>query len=229
MEAIFKDFGNSQTLKDKVYMNLRELIITGKITPGSRLLEEELSKQMNISRAPIREALNMLEREGFATIIPRKGTIVSEVTPQLVRDIWEMRCILEPYAAKASVGLIPHEEIARIDQMVHQVMESPENLELYVKCDLELHKMLYQYKENVYLSDYISSIVSHSMRVRYVVEYNTNTEHSIEAVREVCNEHVTIIEALKKGDADELYQRVLHHATNSRRRCEDALGVTEKQ
>ena len=52
MDTLFKNLGNSQTLKDKVYSNLKELIITGKIKPGSRLPEEELSKQMKISRAP---------------------------------------------------------------------------------------------------------------------------------------------------------------------------------
>jgi len=55
---------------------------------------------MNISRGPIREALNRLEKEGFVTIIPRRGTMVSNVTAQEVKDIFKIRGLLEPFAAK---------------------------------------------------------------------------------------------------------------------------------
>ena len=66
------NFGSSPSLKQLVYDNLKERIIQGELKPGTRLREEDLSTDMNISRAPIREALNMLERDGFTTIVPRK-------------------------------------------------------------------------------------------------------------------------------------------------------------
>ncbi|MDL2319252.1 GntR family transcriptional regulator [Eubacteriales bacterium OttesenSCG-928-A19] len=226
MEELFQDLSNSQTLKDKVYLNLRELIISGKIKPGSRLPEEELSKQMNISRAPIREALNMLEREGFTTIIPRKGAIVTEVTPELARDIWEMRRVLEPYAARTSMAAIPKSEIIRIDGLVKQTIEHPDNLDLYVTCDLELHEMLYKYGTNRYLKDYIATTVGHSLRVRYFVEYNESLSEA--AVADVYQEHSEIMDALKAQDADMLHAKVLHHVSNSLLRCESALDGNEK-
>ena len=226
METLYKNLGNSQTLKDKVYLNLKELIITGKIKPGSRLPEEELSKKMKISRAPIREALNMLEREGFATIIPRKGAIVSEVTLEMVQDVWEMRRVLETYAAKSSIHLIPDSEIERIEKMVHKVSENPKDLALYVKCDLALHEMLYKYKDNQYLTDYISSTASHSLRVRYFVEYYDT--FSTEAVAEVCKDHLAIIEALKERNPDKVYTTVENHVLSSQRRCELFLQMSER-
>ncbi len=225
MDALFQDLSTSQTLKDKVYLNLRELIISGKIKPGTRLPEEELSKQMNISRAPIREALNMLEREGFTTIIPRRGAIVTEVTSDLVRDIWEMRAILEPYAAKASVHRIPEVEIDRIGALVQKTMEQPDDLDLYVKCDLGLHELFYKYVGNHYLKEYIITTASHSLRVRYFVEYSDS--FSSHAVKDVYQEHTAIIGALKARDANALYNLVLHHVTNSLTRCEQALSGDE--
>ena len=92
---------------------MKERIINGELKPGTRLREEDLSTEMNISRAPIREALNMLERDGFTMIVPRKGAIVAEVMKEDIKYIWEMRALLEPYAAKESVKSIPPERLQR--------------------------------------------------------------------------------------------------------------------
>ncbi|HDK25905.1 MAG TPA: GntR family transcriptional regulator, partial [Candidatus Atribacteria bacterium] len=87
MKEYFEDLGNNLSLKDRVYQNIKLQIIRGNLKPGTRLLEEELSKAMNISRAPIREALNRLEKEGFVTITPRKGAVVAHITAQMIEDI----------------------------------------------------------------------------------------------------------------------------------------------
>ena len=87
MKEYFEDLGNYLSLKDRVYQNIKYQIIIGTLKPGTRLPEEELSKIMNISRAPIREAFNRLEKEGFVTIIPRKGAAVSKITARSIEDI----------------------------------------------------------------------------------------------------------------------------------------------
>jgi len=91
MKNYFEDLGNHLSLKDRVYQNIKFQIINNNLKPGIRLLEEEIAKAMNISRAPIREAFNRLEKEGFVTIIPRKGTAVSNITTQIIEDIFEIR------------------------------------------------------------------------------------------------------------------------------------------
>ena len=113
MEYPVEALGPNLSLKEMVYENLRNQIITGKLAPGMRLPEEELSRAMNISRAPIREALNMLHRDGFATIIPRRGAIVSLITPEDIRDNWEMRELL---AAKANVDRLMKMESEQQDK-----------------------------------------------------------------------------------------------------------------
>ena len=72
IKEYFEDLGHYLSLKDRVYQNIKFKIMNGNLKPGIRLFEEELAKTMNISRAPIREAFNRLEKEGFVTIIPRK-------------------------------------------------------------------------------------------------------------------------------------------------------------
>jgi len=65
MKECFENLGNYLSLKDRVYQNIKFQIIIGTLKPGTRLPEEELSKAMKISRTPIREAFNRLEKEGF--------------------------------------------------------------------------------------------------------------------------------------------------------------------
>ena len=82
------DIGKIPSLKRLVYDNLKERIISGELKPGTRLREEDLSVEMNISRAPIREAFNMLERDGFTVIVPRKGAVVAEATEEEMRKLY---------------------------------------------------------------------------------------------------------------------------------------------
>jgi DNA-binding GntR family transcriptional regulator len=100
MKKYFEDLGNNLSLKDRTYQNTKLQIIRGNLKSGRHLFEEELSKAMNISRAPIREALNRLEKEGFVTIIPRKGAVVAHITAQEVKNIFEIREILDPWRLK---------------------------------------------------------------------------------------------------------------------------------
>ncbi len=223
MEAFFDDLSTSQTLKDKAYKNLRDLIITGKIKPGSRLVEEELAKQMNISRGPIREALNMLGQQGFAVIVPRKGAFVSEVTSELVRDIWELRAVLEPFAAKSSVDLIPESSIERVEKMLQKSRSRPNDFNTYIKSDLGLHEMLYAHKENRYFKDFMLTTAGHSLRVRYVAE--NNEKRKADTILRVYREHQIILDAVKRRDPLDVYSAVSEHIQNGMERCLSALNV----
>jgi len=114
MKNYFEDLGNHLSLKDRVYQNIKFQIINNNLKPGIRLLEEEIAKAMNISRAPIREAFNRLEKEGFVTIIPRKGAAVSNITTQMIEDIFEIRENLESLAINNSLGKISMENLEKI-------------------------------------------------------------------------------------------------------------------
>lgn len=79
---------------------LRMLILAGDIPAGIRLVETELAHRMGVSRGPVRQALMRLEQEGFVQILPRQGTYVVELTPELVSEKYELRRLLEEYAVR---------------------------------------------------------------------------------------------------------------------------------
>lgn len=221
MENHFEDLSRNQSLKDRVYYSLRDQIIKGILEPGARLPEEELSKAMNISRAPIREALNMLEKDGFTTIIPRKGAVVSSITKEDVQDVWEMRILLEPYAASTSFREIPEEEIDNMSQILQKVLDEPDNFEQYMESDLELHELLYKYVGNKLLRDTLMTIKAHSLRIRYFAENNKHTRKSV--ICQVTKDHIAIINALKARDEKLIHESVYNHVVNSQERSLKAL------
>ena len=145
MKEYFEDLGSYLSLKDRVYQNIKFQIIIGTLKPGTRLPEEELSKAMNISRAPIREAFNRLEKEGFVTIIPRKGAAVSEITAQAIEDIFEIRESLESLAIKKSIGKISIEKLEKVGESFKNFINKPSNAEnciQYLALDKKFHDLL---------------------------------------------------------------------------------------
>ena len=131
------------SLKDKAYQAIKLEIIIGNLKPGLFLVEEKISKSMNISRGPIREALNRLEKEGFVNIIPYKGTMVSNITQQEVKDICRIRKVLEPLAAKESLPRISRSYLERIKKNFIQLSSKSENKESknhFFVLDKDFHK-----------------------------------------------------------------------------------------
>lgn len=217
MENQTENLGLLLSLKERVYESLKSQIIRGRLEPGTRLLEVELSSAMNISRAPIREALNMLHRDGFATITPRRGTIVSLITPEDVDNNWEMRELLEPYGAQVSCKDIPQEEIQALHDRLTQVLDHPDDFEAYMESDLAVHELLSKYVSNRQLREVLTTTKAHSMRMRYFAENNHPTRADL--IQAVTRDHLAITQALAGGDPANIHDTVLRHIRSGRNRA----------
>jgi len=88
------------SLRERIVARLRQAIITGDLSPSSRLTEPELARQLNVSRTPLREAIRQLEAEGFVTTVPRVGCFVTEITPQDAAEVYAIRMVIEGLAAR---------------------------------------------------------------------------------------------------------------------------------
>jgi DNA-binding GntR family transcriptional regulator len=108
--VFYEDLGNNMTLREKVIETIKQQIFMGNLKPGARLLEEELSKAMNVSRAPIREAFGQLESEGLLKVVPRKGVFVSTISAEYIKNVYELSEMYESTGLKKSFALIPHQE-----------------------------------------------------------------------------------------------------------------------
>ena len=215
--------GEHLSLKDRVYENLKLLIITGKLEPNRHLLESELAEMMKISRAPIREALNILEKEGFVTIIPRKGAKVSSISKTEVENIWEIRSVLEPYAARNASQKCKEKELYKMENKLKKIVQEPYNLVNYLKTDLDIHELLYKNLGNKMFSNIIEMVRQNSLRIRnFAVGKSKFTK---DMASSDTAEHIEIIKALKARDPERAAAAVYIHIINSKQRIIQALEI----
>jgi DNA-binding GntR family transcriptional regulator len=111
---------DQQQLTDRVCAALREAITSGRLAPEERIKQERIAAELGVSRTPVREALHLLEREGLVRLVPRRGAIVQGFTAADVRELYELRELLEPAAAAlatARAGADERREVQRLARL----------------------------------------------------------------------------------------------------------------
>ena len=220
--------GDTPSLKELVYERLRMQIISGELPPGTKLHEEELSAEMGISRAPLREALNMLSRDGFAEIIPRRGAVVSSVSPTDVEDIWCIRLLLEPAAAVMSLPYLERSELEEVRAMLEEVLRTPDNFALYIQSDIRVHGLMIDHLKNPYLANILVNLKDHSLRVRWNAERQSEkTGHDV--IIAATLDHIKIVDTMLAGDADAVHDAVAEHIRVSIQRTESCMAPDLQQ
>ena len=125
---------------------IREAIIDGRLPPGQRLKEEELARELGISRTPVREALLMLESEGLVESIPRRGATVRSYAVSDLDDVYQLRALLEGYAARRAAGRISPDDIARLEKSCDRFdrLRAEDDLLDLVKENLLFHSVVHE-------------------------------------------------------------------------------------
>ena len=162
---------------------------------------------MNISRAPIREAFNRLDKEGFVTVIPRKGAAVSNITTQTIEDIFEIRESLESLAVKKSIGKISIEELEKVGNGFKKFINKSTNTEnciQYLALDKKFHDLLSQNCGNKKLIDLLANLQEQIHWLRNISLKRITFAGSVK-------EHLAIIEALKKKDEKLILKALIQH------------------
>ncbi len=130
-----------KTLREQIVFSLRESIIRGELKPGTKLTEPELAARLGISRTPIRESFRQLESEGFLTVIPRKGAVVSNITRKDIEDFYELKSLLEGYAARIAAEKMSEKDINKLIQINKDLADCAEksNHERFFVKNEEFH------------------------------------------------------------------------------------------
>jgi DNA-binding GntR family transcriptional regulator len=105
------------SLADQAYTNLKRDIISCKLRPGHLIVENELAVAYGMSKTPIREALNLLRKEGFVQVLPRRGTLVKPIDVQDVQHTFFLRMLLEPEASALAASRATGEQLKRLAEL----------------------------------------------------------------------------------------------------------------
>lgn len=165
-----------QNLPGIITKALREAILDGELTAGTRLKQVEIAAQFDTSLIPVREALRSLEQEGLVTIYPNKGAVVSGLSPKQAQEIFNTRIILELGALELSIPHLQPDDIAQCRKLIDQLDKADSGNELS-QLNRELHTRLYRWCGNDYLLQLIQTLhrnVERYMRVYLLDHYNND-------------------------------------------------------
>jgi DNA-binding GntR family transcriptional regulator len=156
-----------QTLTDKAYADLEELIVTLKIPPGTAVSEASLSTQLGIGRTPIREALQRLARERLVVILPQRGIFVSEINVKNQLRLLEVRRELERLIAKCAARRATEEERQRFQEISDALEQAARTNDevTFMRLDREFNLLSLEAARNEFLSN--SMALTHALSRRF--------------------------------------------------------------
>lgn len=151
-----------EPLSAVVLRSVREAIIDGRLMPGAAINEVQISRQLGVSRAPLREALRSLEKEGLIASVPYRGAIVTPLTERGVRELQAFRRLLEVFAAEQIIARAGNDEIDALDAIVADMDRCAEagDLACMSAADVRFHTRIIELSGNGLLLDVWHGYVS---------------------------------------------------------------------
>ncbi|MHB9835904.1 GntR family transcriptional regulator [Paraburkholderia terrae] len=211
MPLALQPIGNSASLRDQAYALLRQAIADADIYASSeeiRLDERALSESLGVSRTPVREAMTLLEQEGFLRMVPRRGIYIVRKSKREIVEMIQMWAALESMAARLATLHATDEEIARLRHMFDQFRDSTpaEHIAEYSDANIAFHQSIVQLSKSQIILDTIKNIFIHVRAIRRMT-----ISQSDRASRSIVD-HLRIIEALEKRDTELAERLVRDHS-----------------
>lgn len=197
----------------KAYEWIRDAIESGELEMGTPLPENLLAREIGVSRTPIREALRSLEQDGYVKIIPQKGAFVSEISLEDLKEIYDIRKLLEPFAALSAVNRIPEEEIDEMEKgwkaLKKAALAGEVDLTRVSEMDLLLHLTITKYATNKRIGAIITRYHAQIKRFQKL------SAQSLSNIHETIGQHLEILEKLRERDARGLSSLLYEHIAKS--------------
>jgi DNA-binding GntR family transcriptional regulator len=197
-------------LRDVVATEMRRLILDGTLQPGERLIEDRLAEQLGVSRNPVREAIRVLEGEGFLDVTARRGSFVATLSAKQAADLFEIRLALEPLGARLAADQESPARIARMKEILGLAQAEPQHHDLDTLAELhtELHALIFEMTGNAYLTAIAIPMVK---RGQWLLRQNSPLR-----TPDAWSEHHGLIAAIEAGDPDLAEVLGRHHVLSVR-------------
>lgn len=195
------------TMRKQVYEHLRSQILNRTIKPSSRLVEAQIAKEIGISRTPVREALHLLEKDGFLESLPRVGYCVKELVWNDLDEIFEIRLVNELLACRWALQKIDDNHLEKLESNLKKVkagllLEQPD---LFLRYDEEFHEIIFQAAGSSHLLE-----ICQQLRL-LMLRYRAASINTVETVKEALKGHEKIIQCLRAKDEKGLEDAMTSH------------------
>ncbi len=195
----------SETVSDKVYQYLKDAIIRGELRTGARIVQETLTEQLQVSRTPIRDALQRLSAEGLVVMKPFHGAMVFELSQSELHELYDIRILIENYACQQSMNTISRKELNELKKLNDRIMQNKDDTQECMICDREFHTIACCANNLHYIKPFLDSVWDKSNP--YKALYYTMPQY----IDETYKQHQQIIKSLEKKDSSNLSMAIDSH------------------
>lgn len=208
---LHEEVTDKYSLRGRVFNKIREDILNGRYVHNEALKETQISRELGVSRTPVREAIRQLELEGLVTIIPNKGAVVSGINAKDIKDIYAIRSLIEGLSAKWATHNINDEQLEVLEEIIYlsEFHLQKGHIEQLFELDTKFHEVLYQASQSKILKHVLSDFNDYVQRVR-LASLSTE-ERAIKSIEE----HKAIVEAIKAKDEDKVENLTNQHVKNT--------------
>lgn len=208
-------------LGDRAYDAIKSDIVSCNMWPGSWVSESQLSEAYPLGRAAIRTAMHRLAHEGLVQAYPRQGYRITPVTPQDVIDLFHVRLLLEPEAARLAAGQINRAQLERLDRRCDAGYDpdDPASVKAFQKANTEFHLLIAESAGNARLTRFLASVLEEMERLYHL---GLTVPHRAAATTQHGGHH-ELVEALAAGDGGRAEAVARARITEVQRNALDAL------
>jgi DNA-binding GntR family transcriptional regulator len=206
-----------QNTAEVIAQSLKEMIYEAELKPGQPLIQERIAEMFQVSRVPVRDALQMLIGMGIAVNVPRRGVIVRPLSRTLLAELFEVRKILEGSAVRMAVRNANPDHLRRLESLIEQQAECTKtgDVKRYARLDDDFHRTLYDAVGNARLLELIFAnweMIKQARCASTVVP-----EHGRAWIATSIKRHKRILAALKRGGEDAACAAVFENIESSER------------
>lgn len=194
-----------QTAHEFVRETLRRAILNGDLKGGTRLVQADLAKELNVSTTPVREALRDLDAEGLIELDAHRGGIVRQLSMEELEEIYGLRILLEVEAMCRACERMTPELLAKAERIHGKMMEAPES-DSWVTLNREFHLTLYEAADSPRLLSILGGLLDAS-----VIYVSANLQSKPEVRARAAEDHAHMIEVLREGDVGAAEAAIRQH------------------
>lgn len=196
------------TAAERVAAELRGAIVAGTHPAGTPIRQEELANTYNVSRMPVREALQQLEREGLVVIYPGRGAFVNRPTPDDIREIYDIRLLLERDALQRALPNMTRGSLGHAEDLLEQMAQVEDEME-FGRLDGEFHATLYRPSGREKLLSLISNLRNQATQAYYLIAPLASFRQA------AIDEHRQILQACQAKDNERALEALTRHLESS--------------
>ena len=198
-----------RTKRDIAATLLRDAIIRGELTPGARLLLEDLSRKFDLSTTPIREAIPILEGEGFVVQLPHKGAVVAQMDREEIRELYAIRGAMEALATSEGVPKLTGEDLTQMEGLLATLEAFQGTMGDFLEVDRDFHLVLYQAAGSHRWVETIQTLWQRSKRYMLIVMSSDELAQVVQA------DHRQLLKYCKQRDVSQAEATIRTHLKRS--------------